>query len=54
MTYFIHVYFCEAVDLMQNHKPNANQEVSKTNQFSSVLDGLDRLTAASECMAIVQ
>ena len=48
--YFIHVYFCKAMDLMQYRPPNANQEVSNRNNFSPVSDSLGRLAAASECM----
>ena len=38
--YFIHVYVCEATNSMQYRPPNAYQEVSNTNHFGSVSDGL--------------
>ena len=33
--------------------PNAQWEVSNTNNFGSVSDSLGRLAAASECMAMI-
>ena len=34
---FIHVYLCEATDSMQYRPPNANQAISNTNHFGSIL-----------------
>ena len=48
---FIHIYFCEATDLMIIYRPpNTSHEVSNTNHVGSVSDSLGRLTAASQCM----
>ena len=47
---FFHIYFYEVRDSVQYRPPNANQ-VSTANHFGSVSDSLDRLAAASECMA---
>ena len=44
-------YVCEATDSMQYRLPNAYQEVWNKKRFGSVSDSLDRLAAASECMA---
>ena len=50
---FILVYVCEATDSIQYHPPNANQEVSNTNHFSSGSDSPGRLAAVSQCMASI-
>ena len=49
--YFIHVYFCEAMDSMQYRPPNTKQDVSNATRFGSISDNLGRLAALSGCMA---
>ena len=39
----IHVYFCEAFDLIQYRPPNANPEVLNTTHFGSVSDNVREL-----------
>ena len=51
IVYFIPVYFFEAMDSMQYHPLNANQDVSNTKHFGSVSDSLGRLAVACPCMA---
>ena len=54
IVYFICVYFCEAMDVMQYRPPKANYDVSNTNHFGSVSDSLGRLAAATECMTSIR